>query len=59
MYKRQGDISPVNSWLCERIWKYGSLKKPSELIRGALGGEFDPSYYTDYLEAKLCEVYRL
>ena len=54
-----GDISPVNSWLCERIWKYGSLKKPSELIRGALGGEFDPSYYTDYLEAKLCEVYRL
>ena len=54
-----GDISPVNTWLCERIWKYGSLKKPSELMRGALGGEFDPSYYTDYLEAKLCEVYRL
>ena len=54
-----GDISPVNSWLGERIWQYGCLKKPSELIRAALGGDFDPGYYTAYLEAKNRAVYRL
>lgn len=53
-----GDITPVNAWLGECIWQYGGLKTPSELMREALGGDFDPGYYTDYLEAKMREVYR-
>lgn len=54
-----GDLAPVRDWLGERIWRHGSLIKPTELMRSALGGEFDASYYTRYLEAKMREVYKL
>ena len=54
-----GDLAPVRSWLGERIWSHGSLRKPTELMRSALGGEFDASWYTNYLEAKMREVYKL
>ena len=49
----------AGDWLGERIWRHGSLIKPTELMRSALGGEFDASYYTRYLEAKMREVYKL
>lgn len=52
-----GDFKPINGWLEERIWKYGCLYKPSELIENALGEPFDPKYYADYLEAKARDVY--
>ncbi len=54
-----GDLSPVNGWLREHIWKYGRLKKPTELMEAAFGGPFDPHYYTDYLQRKFTEVYGL
>ena len=54
-----GDLAPVRDWLGERIWRHGSLIKPAELMRSALGGEFDASWYTNYLEAKMREVYKL
>ena len=54
-----GDLAPVRSWLGERIWSHGSLRKPTELMRSALGGEFDASWDTNYLEAKMREVYKL
>lgn len=56
---REGDFAPINEWNREHIWKYGRLKNPNDLLREALGEEFDPSYYTDYLEEKYSKIYGL
>jgi carboxypeptidase Taq len=52
-----GDFAPINQWNREHIWKFGCLKGSSTLLRDALGEEFDPTYYTDYLEKKYSEIY--
>ncbi|MGM9520956.1 MAG: carboxypeptidase M32 [Oscillospiraceae bacterium] len=54
---KSGDLGPVNSWLEEHIWKYGSMYTPTEVIEKAMGAPFDPKYYTDYLERKMAGVY--
>lgn len=55
----QGDFASVNEWNREHIWKYGCLMPSGELLVQALGEEFDPKYYTDYLEKKYGEIYGL
>jgi len=55
----KGDLSPVNAWITEKIWKYGMLKKPAELIRNACGAAFDPKYYVDYMTKKYNQLYKL
>ena len=55
----KGDFAPINEWNKEHIWKFGSLKKSSEILRDALGEEFDPLYYTAYLEEKFKELYKI
>lgn len=54
-----GDFEPINAWNRENIWKHGCLYKPNELLTRALGEEFDPFVYTDYLEKKYSELYGL
>ncbi len=54
-----GDLAPVSAWLRARIWQYGCLYEPGELFERAAEAKFDPTYYTDYLEKKLTEVYGL
>lgn len=54
-----GDFAPINAWNREHIWKYGSLLKPGELLARVLEAEFDPSFYTDYLEKKYTQIYGL
>ncbi len=56
---REGNFKPINEWNRENIWKYGSLKTPSELLCDVLGEEFDPTYFTDYLENKYSKIYSL
>ncbi len=56
---RSGEIGKINGWLEDKIWKYGCLFRPSELMERAFGEPFDPKYYTDYLERKYTEVYGL
>ena len=56
---KEGNFAPINEWNCDRIWKHGCLKTSSALLREALGEEFDPTYYTDYLEKKYSEIYNL
>lgn len=55
----RGDFAPINDWNQEHIWKYGSLLKPDALLRQALGEEFDPNVYLDYLEEKYRDIYGL
>ena len=55
----QGDLAPIMGWLTERIYRYGRLLKPNELILKACGAPFDPQYYVDYLKNKYTAVYGL
>ena len=55
----KGDISHVTAWLKDKVHKYGCLKEPSEIVKIACGGEFDPNYYTDYLIKKYTKLYNL
>ena len=54
-----GNFAPINAWNREHIWKHGCLKGSSQLLREALGEEFDPKYYTEYLEEKYSEIYSI
>lgn len=56
---RRGDFGPINNWLRERIWKYGSLLTPAQVFQNATGEEFDPTVFTSYLEEKYTELYGL
>ena len=55
----KGDLKPIVEWLTDRIYKYGRLLKPNELILKACEAPFDPHYYVDYLRTKYSEVYGL
>ena len=55
----KGNLGPVTAWLAEKVHQYGSLKKPQEILSGAMGGPLDPSVYTSYLKDKFSELYRL
>ena len=52
-----GDLSPVTAWLADRIHRYGRLKKPKELLAGAMGGPLDAGIYTEYLRNKYMQLY--
>ncbi len=54
-----GDFGPINRWLEERIWKYGSMIDPKPLLEACVGGPFDPTCYTDYLTDKFTKLYEL
>lgn len=54
---RSGDLSPIKNWLGDRIWQYGSSKTPAEILQNALEAPFTPTYYLDYLERKMADVY--
>ena len=55
----KGELKPIVEWLTDRIYRYGRLLKPNELILKACEAPFDPHYYVDYLKAKYTEVYGL
>ena len=55
----KGDLSPVTAWLGDKIHRFGSLKKPSELLENAMGGPLDASVYTSYLRDKFTALYKL
>ena len=54
-----GDLAPIRAWLGEKIWQWGRSKDSGELIEGACGEPFSPTYYTDYLTAKFSKIYGL
>ncbi len=54
----RGDLGPVTAWLTEKVHKYGGLLTPAQVVEKACG-QFDPTYYTDYLTKKYTELYGL
>jgi len=53
----KGDLTKINAWLREKIWKFGSMKEPGDLIKDAFG-EFDVSHYIKYLKDKYTAIYK-
>ena len=53
----KGDLTAINEWNREHIWKFGSLKTPQQILEGALQEPFDPDVYLDYLEEKCRDIY--
>ena len=54
-----GSLKPISDWLSERIYQYASMYDPKELFEKVCGAPFDPTYYTDYLEKKYSDIYKL
>ena len=55
----RGDLTPVTSWLREKVHRHGKLLRPGEVIQNACGAPFDPHYYTGYLKNKYGALYAL
>lgn len=53
-----GDLTKINDWLCNKIWKHGCMFDPTELFTSVCG-DFKPSVYADYLENKFKKLYSL
>lgn len=54
-----GSLRPINEWFGEKIFYHSSMYDPKDLFRKVCGGDFDPQYYTDYLEKKFTDIYSL
>ena len=55
----QGNLTPVNDWLREKIHRHGRMLTPPQLLKNAIGSEFDPRCYVDYLKRKFTALYKL
>ncbi|XEC92611.1 carboxypeptidase M32 [Paenibacillus tarimensis] len=55
----RGELLPIKEWLTDRIYKYGKLLTPSEIIERVTGKPLDPSYLVAYLENKYRDIYRI
>ena len=55
----KGDMSRVTAWLGEKIHRHGKFLTPPELLRNAIGTDFDPNCYVNYLTKKFTALYNL
>ncbi len=53
----KGNFAPIVNWLTEKIYRYGKLYDPEELIKKCCGAPFDPQYYIEYLKEKFGSIY--
>jgi len=54
-----GELTKLKEWLSDKIYKYGKLLEPAEILMQVTGEEINPEYLIDYLENKYKEVYNL
>ena len=54
-----GNYRPILDWLVERVYGYGRLMRPKELVRHVTGTELSAQPWIDYATTKFTEVYNL
>ena len=54
---RTNNIKKINSWLKDKLHKYGSSKTPKELMEMITKEKFNPKYYIKYLKEKYSKIY--
>ncbi|UJF36349.1 carboxypeptidase M32 [Paenibacillus hexagrammi] len=52
-----GNLAPIKEWLTDKIYQYGKLLTPSEIVMQVTGEELNPDYLVQYLEDKYKEIY--
>ncbi|MBW7456507.1 carboxypeptidase M32 [Paenibacillus sepulcri] len=55
----RGELLPIKAWLTDKVYQYGKLRTPSELINAITGKPLDPDYLVAYLEKKYSDIYKL
>src|SRR6266496_3465448 len=55
----KGDTSFVLQWLRERLYAFGAIYTPEELITRVTGEAPDPNYFVQYLTSKFEKIYAL
>ena len=58
-YLKEGNLVPIREFLKEHIHQYGGAKNTQELLKAAVGEEFNPDYYIEYLTKKFTKLYEL
>lgn len=56
---QKGNLNVVHEWLKENIHKYGSIYKPSDLIKKVTGEDLTAKYFIQYLVEKYSKIYNL
>lgn len=56
---RQGNLTVIKDWLAERIYQYGKLLTPNEIIEQVTGEALNPEYLMQYLDQKYRDIYDL
>ena len=54
-----GNYRPILDWLIERVYGYGRLMRPKDLVRHITGEEFSAQPWIDYATTKFTDVYNL
>ncbi|MBD0380453.1 carboxypeptidase M32 [Paenibacillus sedimenti] len=52
-----GNLVPIKEWLSDKIYQYGKLLTPNEIVKQVTGEELNPDYLVQYLEEKYKAVY--
>ena len=52
-----GNANAIHEWLSAHIHKYGGILSVNDLLKQATGEDFNPRYFTDYLEDKYTKLY--
>ncbi|WP_028561192.1 carboxypeptidase M32 [Paenibacillus pinihumi] len=55
----KGDLLPIKAWLSDKIYQYGKLESPSEIVQRVTGKPLDPAHLVSYLETKYKDIYKL
>lgn len=53
----RGELSPIQQWLTDKVYRHGMLLTADELLQTATGASFDPHYYVMYLREKYTGLY--
>lgn len=54
-----GNLISLKSWLSERIYQYGKLLTPNEIIERVTGEPLNPAYLAEYFQHKFAPIYDL
>ena len=54
-----GNFRPILDWLSERVYGYGRMIQPKELILHIAGQPLDAQPWIDYATKKFTEIYNL
>jgi carboxypeptidase Taq len=54
-----GETAFILKWLDERIYKFGAIYQPDELMKRVTGEASNPQYFVQYLTEKFSQLYEL